>query len=76
MDNAIIPKWEGVRTSRYKYACYFEQDPMFEFLHDLETDPTESKNLMSDTRYQRVLAHLRQQCDQLRDTYTDAQKTR
>lgn len=76
MDNALIPKWEGVRTSRYKYARYFEQSPVFEFLHDLETDTNELENLVSNAQYRHVLARLRQTCDQLRDLYTDAQKTR
>lgn len=74
MVNKQIPKWEGVRTGRYKYACYFEQGPMYEFLHDLETDPTELTNLVADPRYRYVLASLRQQSDLLRDRYTAAQR--
>ena len=54
MENEIIPKWEGVRTRRYKYARYFEQDPAYEFLHDLKKDPTELKNLVSDPNYKNV----------------------
>jgi arylsulfatase A-like enzyme len=59
MENERIPKWEGVRTERYKYARYFEQDPAFEFLHDLKKDPTEFKNLASDPKYKNVLERMR-----------------
>ena len=41
MDHPAIPKWEGVRGPRYVYARYFEQQPPFEFLHDLQADPDE-----------------------------------
>ncbi len=34
-----LPKWEGVRDQRWVYARYFEQQPVYEFLHDLQTDP-------------------------------------
>jgi arylsulfatase A-like enzyme len=59
VENELIPKWEGVRTRRYKYARYFEQDPIYEFLHDLKKDPTELKNLASDPNYQDVLKRMR-----------------
>ena len=59
MEDEAIPKWEGVRTQRYKYARYFEQNPTFEFLHDLKKDPTELKNLASDPKYKGVLKKMR-----------------
>jgi alpha-L-rhamnosidase len=59
MENPIIPRWEGVRNQRYKYARYFDQVPTFEFLHDLEKDPTELKNLASDPNYKPILKQLR-----------------
>ncbi|MHC4438706.1 MAG: family 78 glycoside hydrolase catalytic domain [Planctomycetota bacterium] len=69
MDNALIPKWQGVRTPRYKYARYFEQVPAFEFLHDLKADPTEFKNLALDPRYGDVLAKMRAKTDALAAQY-------
>jgi arylsulfatase A-like enzyme len=69
MDNALIPKWQGVRTPRYKYARYFEQVPAFEFLHDLKADPTEFKNLASDPRYGDVLTKMRAKTDGLAAQY-------
>ena len=69
MNNADIPKWEGVRGPRYVYARYFEQEPVFEYLHDLKTDPNQLKNLTTDPNYAKALAAARKRCDELRDDY-------
>ena len=50
-DRHDIPKYEGVRGERYVYARYFENLPEGEFLHDLQTDPLELKNLVGDPKY-------------------------
>jgi arylsulfatase A-like enzyme len=71
MDHPDIPKWEGVRTERFKYARYFEQDPIFEFMHDLKTDPTELHNLASDPNYLDVLQQMRSRTDRLAARYSD-----
>jgi choline-sulfatase len=52
-----IPAFEGIRTARYKYARYFDHD--FEFLHDLEEDPDELKNLAADPAHADTLAEMR-----------------
>jgi arylsulfatase A-like enzyme len=62
-----IPKWEGVRGRRYVYARYFEHD--YEFLHDLESDPDQLKNLVDDPACASLLAEMRRRCDELRDRY-------
>ncbi|MEZ5302504.1 MAG: DUF4976 domain-containing protein [Verrucomicrobiales bacterium] len=69
MDNAKIPKWEGVRGARYVYARYFEQSPPFEFLHDLQGDPDQLKNLTDDPAHAEALKSMRARCDELRDSY-------
>ena len=69
MDHGAIPKWEGVRGERYVYARYFQQKPVFEFLHDLQDDPKQLKNLVNDQSYQAVLAKMRSRCNELRDGY-------
>jgi arylsulfatase A-like enzyme len=69
MDQPRIPKWEGVRTTRYKYACYFEQQPPYEFLHDLEHDPDELRNLVDDPSAAAVLGELRARTHELRVIY-------
>ena len=69
MHNAKIPKWEGVRGPRYVYARYFEQQPAFEYLHDLKEDPDQLKNLATDPKHAKQLAAARKRCDELRDNY-------
>ena len=68
--NQRIPKWRGVRGSRYTYACYYEQDPVYECLYDLETDPDQCNNLASNSEYQRTLNRMRDRCDAYVKTYT------
>jgi len=68
-DHPSIPKWEGVRGRRYKYARYFEHLPEGEFLHDLKADPLELRNLARDPACGDLLQRMRRRCDQLRDRY-------
>ena len=56
-------------TERFKYARYFEQQPAYEFLHDLKADPDELKNLAADPAHADDLARLRRRTDELRDRY-------
>ncbi len=72
MDNADIPKWEGVRGERYVYARYFEQEPAYEFLHDLKADPDPLVNLASDLKYREILVKMSRRCDEFRDGYHKA----
>lgn len=53
-----IPAWEGLRTERFKYARYFDHD--YEFLHDLQEDPDELKNLAYDADYKDILHSMRE----------------
>ena len=53
-----IPAWEGIRTSRYKYARYFDHD--YEFLHDLQNDPDELVNLAMDPAQAETLQVMRE----------------
>lgn len=69
MDRFDIPKYEGVRGSRYVYARYFEKLPEGEFLHDLQTDPQQLKNLVGDPDYSETLERMRKRCDELREVY-------
>ena len=54
-----IPKSEGVRTERWKYIRYFERDPIYEELYDLEKDPHESRNLVGDPDFSDRIAEMR-----------------
>ena len=69
MDEASIPKWEGVRGTRFVYARYFQQVPEYEFLHDLQEDPDQLSNLVDNPQYAEELQRMRTRCDQLRDQY-------
>ena len=69
MNHGAIPKWEGVRGSRYVYARYFEQKPAYEYLHDLEKDPSQLKNFAADPGYRETLEKMRRRCEELRDAY-------
>ncbi len=60
-----LPKYEGVRGQRWVYARYFEQTPVYEFLHDLETDPRQLQNLALESDYAETLAEMRRRTDEL-----------
>ncbi len=63
VDLAPTLTWEGVRGEHFVYARYFDQKPAFEFLHDLETDPDQLKNLTDDPAHALVLQEMRALCD-------------
>ena len=69
MDNAQIPKWDGLRHKRFVYANYFQQDgEVGEFLHDLWNDPNQLVNLRNDAAYKNVLKEFRTRMKLLRDS--------
>jgi len=62
--------WEGVRGQRFKYARYVDQEPAFEFLHDLQSDPDELTNMAGDVQYRALLIQMRKRTDALVENYT------
>ncbi|MEZ6124571.1 MAG: sulfatase [Planctomycetaceae bacterium] len=66
---APLLTWEGVRNQHFKYARYFDQQPHSEFLHDLQADPDELKNLATDPAYADQLQTMRSRCDELMNGY-------
>ncbi|NKB89066.1 MAG: sulfatase-like hydrolase/transferase [Acidobacteria bacterium] len=70
MEHESIPKHEGVRGERYKYARYFEQDPVYEEIYDLHADPLETTNLATDPGYRGLLDELRARTAELAAIYT------
>ena len=67
--------WEGIRGERYKYARYTDQDPEYEFLHDLEKDPDELVNLVENPEYGAILTQLRHRTDALAKTLANVDLT-
>ena len=59
-----IPPSEGVRTPTWKYFRYIN-DQSAEELYNLEKDPREINNLAGKDDYKRVVAALRQKCNEL-----------
>jgi choline-sulfatase len=57
-----IPAFEGLRTDRYKYVRYVDEEN-YEFLHDLKEDPYELVNLAKDPKYGKTLKQFRQRTD-------------
>ena len=53
-----IPKTEGVRTQTHKYTRYFDTNPKFEEVFDLQRDPLEETNLIKSPVHQRHLEGL------------------
>lgn len=65
MDNPKIPKFVGMRQERYVYANYYEQDPAYEYLHDLKKDPDQLTNLAGNPDYQDLLNNMRNSTQEL-----------
>lgn len=61
--NKILPKSEGVRTQRWSYWRYLDVPHDAEWLHDLEADPRQLRNLASDPAHAQVLADLRRRVE-------------
>jgi arylsulfatase A-like enzyme len=61
-----IPKSEGLRTGRYKYLRYIDQEPPYEELYDLNKDPHEETNLATHGEHQTLLSDLRKRYSELK----------
>lgn len=58
-----IPAFEGIRNDRFKYVRYVDHEN-HEFLHDLQSDPDELINFVSDPRYADTLVEMRRRTDE------------
>jgi arylsulfatase A-like enzyme len=54
-----IPPSEGVRTERWKYIRWINEEPVLEELYDLKSDPLEEHNLVRDAEHADILGGLR-----------------
>ena len=67
-DHKTIPQSEGVREGRYVYARYYEEEPVYEQLFDLEADPLQLTNFAEpphQPEFGEELRRLRARCDEL-----------
>lgn len=68
-EHTGIPKSEGVRTARYTYVRWFQQDPMVEELYDHLADFDEAHNLIADPKHAELRDQFRKRTTELRDQY-------
>ena len=61
-----IPRSEGLRTEQWKYVHYFDEQPIYEQLFDLVSDPHEIDNLASDVALRGTLEEMRRRMQVLR----------
>ena len=62
-----IPPSEGVRTERWAYIRWVNENPLLEELFDLNQDPLEGHNLAADPKYAKELGQLRSRWKQYRE---------
>lgn len=67
-DHAVLPHL-GVRGERYKLVYFYTVNEWE--LYDLQTDPSEQKNLSASAAHQAVLNEMKKILLQLRDEYDD-----
>lgn len=74
--NARIPRSEGLRTERFTYLRWIDQQPVVEELYDHVADFDQTHDLVAVPAHAAVLADLRAQCDAGRATYATAANDR
>ena len=72
MRHARIPRWEGFRTGRFKYAHYLDEAGPAEFLYDFEADPDELVNLAASPDHRERLRSMRDITRREADRYARA----
>ncbi len=63
----ILPPSEGVRTERWAYIRWVDEQPPIEELFDLKTDPLEGHSLAADPHYASTLSQLRERWQEYRE---------
>jgi arylsulfatase A-like enzyme len=64
-----IPKSEGVRTGRFTYVPWFEENPVVEELYDHVADFDQVTNRIADPKFSEARDRLRERTTELRDAY-------
>lgn len=60
MDNQLIPKHRGLRGERWVYSQFYEEEPAYEVLFDLRSDPKQLRNLAGEPEHAEVLRAMRE----------------
>ncbi len=68
MEHDKLPKYVGIHEQRYVYVNYYEQNPPYEYLHDLEKDPDQLENLKNNSNYTEILNSLRSKSENLENS--------
>lgn len=66
LEHPTIAESEGIRTDRYKYLRYIDEQEDVEFLFDLYNDPFEENNLVGQAEYEHLLQLKRKKISQMR----------
>ncbi len=69
-NHEFIPKSEGVRGEKWKYFRYIDH-PDYEEFYDLENDPLEIENLISDIKFIDKVNFYREKCNDYIEKLTD-----
>ena len=59
----IFTKVYGIRSENHVYANYYEQDPPYEYLHDISIDPYQLANYATNQDYAEILEELKEKSD-------------
>ncbi len=70
LEHPNIPSWRGLKTNRFIYAQYVDQEEG-EILHDLLGDPDQFENVARDPRYQNDLLALRSELENYKNQYPE-----
>jgi len=65
-----IPNEEGVVKKDFKYMNYIEHSKNAEELYDTKNDPHETKNLINDPAYKKILNKLKNRYNELKKKYS------
>lgn len=61
-----IPKSEGVMAHPWKYTRWYEIEPVFEMLFNLDADPDEERNLAGEEEFKPALERFRGRLEELK----------
>ena len=73
-DEHAVKKHYGIRTERFKLIQFYDDIDLWE-LYDLDNDPDEMNNLITDTLYSHIIDDLKEKLSGLQKMYGDTDKS-